>query len=175
MHHHKNHMWCSSSHWDGDVYDCRNAVDIDTLRGKDNEDWDKLIHMVDTVDEEALQWNREAIERNPDIFADETEEELLQRSSRSCPHLNQEVLDWLEETIKPQPDGTPGWCMGDDQYRLRTNYAFTLFFYRHYDAKKFIKRWSSYGKATSYVNYFEDKYMVLDEETGKLRNRRDDE
>lgn len=93
-----------------------------------------------------------------------------------CPTLKPEVIEWLNENIKPDKDGSPGWAIGNDDYRASCSYRLTLWFIRHPDAKKFIKQWSSFGKATSYFDYFKDPIinLVLDTETMKYRNRHED-
>jgi len=42
----KNHCWCSSSHWDGDHFDCQIIVSLSSYREGYKEDWDNLTHKV---------------------------------------------------------------------------------------------------------------------------------
>jgi hypothetical protein len=173
MHHHINHCWCSESNHDDDSFYARNMVDINKLE-QDEDDWDTLIETTRVLSQEQLMINRRLIEKYPDVY---NEKQLNESSAYvDCPSLKPEVVEWLNENIKPSKDGSPGWAMGNEQYRIKQGYSLVLWFTRHPDARKFIKRWSSFGKATSYFDYFKSPVinLVLDTETMKYRNRHED-
>lgn len=165
MHHHINHCWCSESEHNNDFYDAPNMVDIDKLEC-DQDDWDKLITTKKVVSREDASIAESMSKKYPEYKA----------YPRDCPVLKEEVVDWLNENIKPQRNGEPGWAMGNDQYRVIQCYRLTLWFQRRNDAKKFMKTWSKYKKATSYFNYFDDPItnLVLDTETGKYKDRHEE-
>ncbi len=173
MHHHINHCWCSASHRDGGMFDSRNMVDINRLEA-DEADWDNLIEMSRVVSQERQEMMKGVFDKFPEVY--DTEEKILEACRVDCPNLKPEIVEWLEQNIKPARDGSPGWAMGNDDYRANSSYSLTLWFIRHGDAKRFIKQWSSFGKATSYFDYFKDPIinLVLDTETMKYRNRHND-
>lgn len=162
MHHHINHCWCSSAQHNNETYDAPNMVSIDKLKD-DKNDWDNLIATVKVISEEDVRIANLMQEKYPDY----------KPAKRDCPILKEEIISWLNENIKPQKDGEPGWAMGDDQYRVIQTYELTLWFQRRNDSKKFIRTWSKFKKATSYFNYFDDPItnLVLDTETNKYKNR----
>lgn len=169
MHHHINHSWCSASNYDDKHYDATNIVDIDRT-DYDQDDWDKLIDVKMIVSLEELEIQKQVKARMEEGGYEYPD--LMEMSKRNCPFLKQEIIDWLDANIKPK-DGEPGWAMGNDQYRIHQSYVLSLFFQRRNDAKKFIRTFSKYKKATSYFNYIDnpEKNLVLDIETGKYRNR----
>jgi len=156
------------------MYDASNMVDINQLEG-DADDWERLVDVKRIVSEEELDTERSVAEhmkkKYPDI--DYSEEQILEMSKRNCPFLKPGIVEWLDKNIKPQKNGEPGWSMGNEQYRILQSYKLTLWFQRRNDAKKFIRTWSSFGKATSYFNYFDDPItnLVLDLKTGKYHDR----
>jgi len=167
MHHHINHCWCSHSNHDDDSYYAGHMVDID-LDNHDEEDWDKMIDTKDIVSQEK----REMFERM-NASSPELNINVESVSIVPCPVLKSEVVDWLNANIKLQKDGKPGWAMGNDEYRATERRRLTLWFQRKIDAKKFIRTWSKYKKATSYFNYLDNPItnLVLDIETGKYKPR----
>ena len=167
MHHHINHCWCSSAEHNGETYDAPNMVSINKLEELDKAEWDNLIDTNGVVSEESVRIAEMMQEKYPDY----------KPHASDCPTLKPEILAWLDENIKPQKNGEPGWAMGDDQYRVIQTYELTLWFQRRNDAKKFIKTWSKFKKATSYFDYFKDPIvnLLLDTETGKYYNRHGDE
>jgi len=165
MHHHINHCWCSNAEHNNESYDAPNMVDIDRLE-HDDEDWIKMIDIKQVVSQEKRNTFEGMKEQFPDM-------DIERMAITDCPVLKNEVVDWLNENIKPQKDGEPGWAIGNDEYRLIQNYRLTLWFQRRNDAKKFIRTWSKYKKSTSYFNYFDDPItnLVLNLETGKHEDR----
>ena len=129
-----------------------------------------MIEITKVLSQERLESNKRMAETYPDMF---TNEQLKNLAYVDCPTLKPEVVEWLNENINPQKNGAPGWAMGNDEYRSACRYRLTLWFIRHSDARKFIKHWSSFGKATSYFNYFKDPIinLELDTETMKYRNK----
>ncbi len=169
MHLHINHCFCTrSNHNDEDFY-ARYMVDINKLE-YDDVDWDRLIVMGKALNQERLEWNQHMAEKCPEVY---TESVIEEWAMVDCPALKPEIIEWLEENIKPQKDGEPGWAMGNDDYRSTVDYTLTLWFTRKNDARKFIREWSSFGKATSYFDYFACPVinLVLDTDTNKYRDR----
>lgn len=171
MHHHINHCWCSSTEHDGKTYDAPNMVEINRLES-DEDDWDKLIDIKQMTCKEKLEMFERMIKINPDRYA---HMDVEQMTLEDCPCLKSEVVEWLNENIKVQKNGETSWAIGNDEYRIIQNHQITLWFQRRNDAKKFIKVWSIYKKATSYFNYLADPIvnLVLDIKTNKYRNRHD--
>jgi len=174
MHHHINHCWCSASNHDDGTFDSRNMVDINKLE-YDADDWDSLIEMTRVPSQERMDTIKRLSEQYPEMY--DTEEKIAAHSLVECPMLKPEVIEWLNENIKPAKDGSPGWAIGNDEYRTVQSYNLTIWFIRHPDAQKFIKEWSSFGKATSYFDYFKNPIvnLVLDTTTMKYRNRHEDD
>lgn len=137
MHFHTNHCFCLDSIWGGQ-FDCRFMVSIAKYfpkwkpGAKPHEDWTSLIDEIPRPARkifEALHINR----------------------------LKPEVLKWLEENVKDnREDDEKGFAVGSDAYNSNGSPDFTLFFYRRSDAMRFIKRWSTYRKPTTYFDYFKE-------------------
>ena len=171
MHYHINHCFCTKAEHTNDFYDANCMVDIDRL-DHDKDDWDNLIDIKRVVSIEELEIQTSVVksmkEKYPDIQMNAEE-----MATRDCPVIKAEVRQWLNDNIKPQKDGEVGWCVGNDQYNLLQSYRMAIFFQRRNDAKKFIKTFSKYKKATSYFDYMKDPIvnLVLDIETGKYNDR----
>lgn len=179
MHHHINHCWCSQSEHNDQSYDAPNMVEINRLE-KDADDWSNLIDIKRVVGKEELELQQsiaESMTKRMGIDAGGfyTEEKIRELATRDCPILKEEIQQWLHDNIKDK-DGDQGWAMGNDDYRVVQSYQLTLWFQRRNDAKKFIKTFSKYNKATSYFNYLKDPIdnKLLNLETGKYYNRHDD-
>lgn len=43
MHYLQNHCWCSKSHWDEQMYDCRHIVSFNSYENKYKDDWEALV------------------------------------------------------------------------------------------------------------------------------------
>lgn len=170
MHHHVNHCWCSKSVWDGKTYDATNMVSIEV--DADAVDFEALIYEKAVILEEEKQKFREFYAHHyPDLEI--TEDDLDRISTCHIFTLTPTVVQWLNENVKPQKSGEPGWATGNDTYRANDRSSLTLWFTRRSDAKKFIRTWSSYKKATSYFNYFDTPLtnVVLNLKTMKYENR----
>ncbi len=183
MHFHENHCWCSNSNWNDENYDSRYMVVIDRhldlphiervpYRERVNEkDWDNLTHLINDVwcQESYDEWIR-VFEKSSDNKRDIERDERFAKADSTknrVPALNQEVIDWLNENIDDDAkakynDNMKGWCMGNDEYRATgTCSSVTVWFYRKVDAFRFMRRWSTHQKPTTYLNYFKDDYRVL--------------
>ena len=167
MHHHINHCWCNAAEHNNEMYDAPNMVDIDKCEA-DAADWDNMIETKKVVSEEDLAMYNRIRESHPDAYKHMSLEALAERD---CPLLKEDVTKWLDDNVKPLKDGEPGWAIGNDQYRLTQNHRVTVWFQRRNDAKKFIKTWSKFKKATGICNYFDDINLVLDLDTGKYFDR----
>lgn len=167
MHFHQNHSWCSSSNWDGGEYSSSYMVDIEKFpRYKHKEvdwhdptnceaDWVNLLDFSDHFSQEEYENNMRIYDKPNIGLGIEFIKEISFK--RNMPTPKAEVMGWLDTEVKPQKDGTPGWCMGSEDYRCGgASNQFVLWFYRRKDAMAFIKRWSSHGKPTTYLNYFKD-------------------
>ena len=170
MHYHQNHCWCSKSNWTDDVFYARYMVSIEqfpdfeigqTLKEQViPKDWKNLVYEEDIVHEEYFEAHKK-------MFAGKehyTDESIREFSTRSCPFLKQEVIDWLNDNVAPstrEKDQPQGWCMGNDQYRIREEFRLTIWFARKNDAMKFIKTWSEHKEPTTYCNYFKDDRRKL--------------
>lgn len=156
MHFHQNHCWCSRSHWDGKMFDCRYMVSIDSRRmddykGPREEDFKNLTY------EESTTVKREVLDKIIEV-------------PRYTINIKPEVLAWLEENVEDMKgkdysneENKKGWCIGDKEYRSHDHLAITVFFRRRRDAMKFIKTWSTHKKPTTYLNYFKsDRRKLVD-------------
>lgn len=160
----QNHIWCSDSNW-GCNYDCRHLVNISSK--SDRDDWSKII------DEEAERFfdyeERDRFKRLIENLHKEYYPEYDEMFYRTVKNLRPHVLEWLEENVadRKDPDCKKGWCIGSMEYRYTDISSLTVFFHRKTDAMAFIKRFSKYGKATHYCQYFTDVRKKLNLETMK--------
>lgn len=162
----QNHCWCSSSHWDGEHYDCRHIVSLNSYGEGYKEDWEALI------DEEAEQFfNRREFEAFSEyIETYEGVEAKPEHFMKHVPNLHPEVLKWLEENVadRPDKDSPKGWCVGSTEYRATgSSVSFSIFFHRRKDAMDFIRKFSKWKKPIHYCQYFKDIRKTLNLETGK--------
>jgi hypothetical protein len=111
-------------------------------------------------------YRKVSLERN--LGLDETT--LMAHSRKPIYNLRPKVVEWLEDNVKFNKEGQ-GWAIGSDEYRLHDGQKFTIWFQRKSDAQKFIKTWSSFKKATSFYNHFNDTNTVLNLETMKYQAR----
>ncbi len=155
-----NHCWCSDSNWGGN-YNCRVIVTIPSCdEGKTyydppSDDWKNLIE------------------------EHEMPQPIEQFGRHNTWRLKPEVMEWLEKNIPDRPlkkwqivkyhDSPKGWAVGTDKYNSTDVCGFAVFFESARQARKFIKRWASIGKATDYLNYFEDKRYKYNPKTKTLQ------
>jgi hypothetical protein len=161
------------------MFDAQYMICIDQFvrykdkRNKDSkeEDWENLIEFKDGV------WCQDVYDEWQEVFKRSTREDRdperdehfarrdATKNRVQC--LKQEVVDWLNENVADDAKGVyndnkKGWAMGNDQYRgTGSSTSLTLWFYRKRDAMAFVKRWSTHGKPTTYLNYFKDEYKEL--------------
>lgn len=140
----QNHCWCSVSHWDNTMYDCRHLVTLNSYLEGYKDDWKDLIvsdeRCTNNLRQEVIDW------------------------------LNENIKD----TSKPYGGNktTKAWCIGNYRYRCTdSSSSFSIFFQRKKDAMAFIKRWSKWEKPINYCQYFTDVRKKLDLVTGKYSTR----
>lgn len=166
MHYLQNHIWCSMSHWDGEIYHCRHLVGLNSYEDGYVEDWNNLI------DEDAEKFfNQEEYDfwcqsKYSEKYGISNKDDVM----KSVNNLKPEVLQWLKENVKDRKGETnnKGWCIGSTEYRANdSGSSFTIFFHRRKDAMAFIKRFSKWKKPIQYCQYFTDVRKTLNLETGK--------
>ena len=168
----QNHIWCSSSIWDGKHYDCRHLVSISAYKDYDVDNWKNVIEpnadMV--INESSYNILKNIKEKCPNY----DEDAFLEASRRPVLGLKPHVLQWLHTNVEDRPqqktsegESLKGWCIGSPKYRGINESAFTVFFYRKKDAMKFIKEFSEYKKPVIYCQKFSDVRKKLDLNTRK--------
>ena len=144
MHVHINHQFCTESIWGG-MYHCSYSVSIQRTL---------------SYDQERYKTNKAA-----KYMKNLTDKERRNMATRDTMVLNDKVFKWLLKNVKNNAkDGTKGFCVGTDAYN-----DFYIFFYRRSDAMKFIKRWSSHKKPTTYFDYFKGIRRELNPKTKTLQ------
>jgi len=151
-----NHCWCSDS-IHGGCFDCRFIVTIE--REVDVVDWPKIIDKVECFDQKNYEFRKDFFSSRREV----TDEWLMETSMKSSITLKPHVIEWLEANVKDK-----GWTIGSPVYNSANTLDLDVFFIRRRDAMKFIKEFSVHKKPTAYFDYFRDKRMVLDTDTGKL-------
>jgi hypothetical protein len=141
MHLHENHSWCSNSHWDGELYDCRYIVCIDKYNRVSDAEESDFLNLVET-------------------YSFVIDDEVFGNSFKSILCLRSEVFNWLLCNI-PDCRSKKGWCIGDDRYRSTSSVVLRIFFDRKRDALSFIREWSEHKKPTTYYNHFRGESMEL--------------
>ena len=160
MHVHINHMFCTDPIWGKEPYWSRFMVDVEKdsrispefLNEGIKQDWENLTEEHEYFDKEEYE-NYKTFESMRDL----TDEQVRKFATRKFRKLKPEVIQWLEENVKDRKDSDykKGWCIGSDDYLYRDRYnGINLFFERRSDAMAFIKKWSVYGKPTTYFDYF---------------------
>ena len=134
-------------------------------------DWTALIEIKEFLNQTKRERNEEFYKQlNEDLPVEErsqvTDEYLDYISTEEVATLRPEVVDWLNENVKPSTDKArkdrpEAWAMGNDEYRESESFSLTLWFVRRNDAMKFIKHWSGHEKPTTYLNYFKDDRRKL--------------
>lgn len=164
----QNHIWCSSSIWDGKHYDCRHLVSISAYKDYDVDNWKNVIEpnadMV--INESSYNILKNIKEKCPNY----DEDAFLEASRRPVLGLKPHVLQWLHDNVADRKDkDTPkGWAIGSLEYRADDSASsFSIFFHRKSDAMAFIKEFSVHKKPVNYCQYFSDVRKTLDLETGK--------
>lgn len=159
----QNHVWCSRSNWDGDIYHCRHLVSWKEYEEADRDDWNNLVHHDETYLDpkivERLKSEMQSIK--PDVS--------ILTYGQNVQNLKPHVLAWLEENVKDRKDegNNKGWCIGDTEYRATDTYSMSVFFHRKPDAMAFIKTFSIYKKPTHYCQYFTNVRKKLNLNTMK--------
>lgn len=189
----QNHCWCNRSIWDNERYYSRHMVMIEEcLRDAGNiygygdgaktiePDWKNLIYTKDVSgplspnDMNIIQKHTEKMVERGRSFEEIAEYTNIlaehYATNYNVPHLNQEVIDWLNENTQTyqRSENTHAWAIGNDDYRSRDTNSLTIWFERKIDAMKFIRTWSSHKKPTTYFNYFKDDRRYLDLKSNKL-------
>lgn len=162
----KNHCWCSSSHWDGQNYDCQIIVHLRSYDEHSKEDWNNIFSKKTIFSEENYKL---MLSRFENLSMDEEAKDKLAKevSYKEINYPKKEVLDWLYENI---PDKK--WCIGNDEYISNDSAcSFSFFFQRKKDAMAFINKWSKWQKPVHYRQYFKNINKVLDLETGKYKTK----
>ena len=167
----KNHCWCSSSHWDGDHYDCSIIVTLSSYKEGYKEDWEKLTHKVKVFDQKTLDRHNSTMKWMQEKYPEEDFSSEVGDSVGwvTVNTLKPEVLDWLNENI-PDIKEKKAWCIGSDSYIAGDSCSsFSIFMQRRKDAMKFIKTWSKWKKPINYCQYFTDVRKELDLVTLKYK------
>jgi len=169
MHYLQNHCWCSKSHWDEQMYDCRHIVSFNSYENKYKDDW------VALVDPDAEKFfNKEEFDRMVKFFGDGNgnPDDHKEAFTRRVPNLKPHVLKWLEDNVKDRPDkdSPKGWCVGNSEYRSTNPIQLSIFFHRRKDALAFVKQFSKWKKPTFYCNYFNDERKYLNLKTLKYQD-----
>lgn len=160
----KNHCWCSSSHWDGEVYYCQVIVSLDSYSDHTVDDWNSIMTTEEVHDSDMYKSMVMLFEDLGKPLEDLHKDMFI----KDVPIPKPEVLDWLTENVPDRPDGTKGWCIGSEDYRAGDSCcSFSFFFQLRTDAMKFIKEFSKWKKPVRYTQYFTDVRKVLDLETLK--------
>lgn len=170
MNYYSNHIWCSSSNWDGVSFDCKNMISIDLKdfsepnSNKINIDWRNILYESEPL---FIQKSYECLKKT---FSDKySDEKIKEMATQPVIRLKKEVFLWLENNVKDINSSKKGWCLGDDFYNKDSIISFEFFFYRRRDALNFIKEWSFYKKPTTYFNYFNNIRKKLNIKTNKLK------
>lgn len=163
----KNHCWCSSSHWDGQNYDCQIIVHLRSYDEHSKEDWNNIFEKKTIFSEEKYEFHMRCMENVSSIDEKSKNEFAKDNAYKDINYPKKEVLDWLYENI---PDKK--WCIGSDSYISDDSAcSFSFFFQRKKDAMAFIKKWSKWQKPVNYRQYFKDVTKVLNLETGKYTTK----
>lgn len=131
-------------------------------------DWENLTHSKDIF----LEKEYERLKRVYKDHAFMSEDIIRGMATKKTRSLNDEVIQWLNENVKPSSDKAmkdqpQGWAMGNDHYRATDDHnRLSIWFLRRRDAMAFIKRWSVHKKPTTFFNYFTEERKELFE--GKL-------
>ena len=158
--------YCSRSNWNGEIFDCRNLVSIETFEKHKynpygNNDSKNLLVTREIFDEDRYNFTLE-------YYGKEKAEDIKEFCVKKTYDLKISVRKWLNETVKDDQDGNKGWCIGDDMYNTETSEGFSMFFYRRKDALLFIKTFSEYGKPTETFSQHTYVKKKLDLDTMKL-------
>lgn len=171
MTYHTNHCWCSNSCWDNVMFDGEVIVGIEpklytyTIDKYENNikdiDFENAIEYKKVFDEKKY---NEHVEMMKSIFQDENYfdkldtlkiEELKKLFYKNIPQLKEEIVNWLNENIEDNKDGTKSWAYGNDEYLLQDGKdKFNIFFQRQIDALMFIHQWSIFKEPLQYYDYF---------------------
>ena len=158
----KNHCWCSNSHWDNEMYDCKIIVSLSSYKEYDKEDWNNLM----TTKEFFCQKTYEEFSEDTHPF---TEAQKKRFATKEINIPKPEVIQWLEENV-PMKNGKHMWCIGSDEYIFGdSSISFSFFFQEYRSAMKFIKQFSKWKKPVHYTQYFTDIRKTLNLETGKYQ------
>lgn len=167
MHVHINHMFCPRSNWTNDWYNSRYMVSIKEYLGYKShapveQDWSLL--------EKFPFFDQELFERlcNTKKLKDVPVASHRHFATKETYRLKPEVFAWLKKNVKDVKD-EKGFCVGNDKYNSNDSMEFNIFFKRRSDAMKFIKRWSSHKKPTTYFDYFSDVRKQLNFKTKTLQ------
>lgn len=156
----QNHIWCSSSHWDGKHYDCRHLVSVGSYKedDPDKEDFNKMVYYDEVFLNKEMTYEGKTIQIEYPI---------------KIPTFENYVFEWLDSNVKDRgdTDSPKGWCIGDDDYRYSDKSSITVFFHRKTDAMNFIKTFSKYKKPVNYCQYFTDVRKTLDLTTLKYTTK----
>ncbi len=177
MHFHQNHCWCRNSNWTDGMFDATYMVSLEkwpdyqvgTPHNQQviSPDWTAVVQEVAFLSQDEYDRNAMIFERmlgKDGLPVTVTDEQLREMSMRSAPEPRAEVIEWLNENVAPVKNAQQpqGWCIGNRDYRYRgASGEMTFWFIRRRDAMAFIRRWSVYGRATTYLNYFKDDYREL--------------
>ena len=160
----KNHCWCSSSNWDGQPYDCKIIVGLNSYKEHNKEDFANITTKAtgfdkDTYDAMSDRWKERGL----------SEDMMRELSQRTYNTLKPEVIEWLNDNVPDDKDGNKMWCIGSEEYLIGDSCGINIFFQQRRHAMAFIKRWSKWGKPVHYCQYFTDVRKELNLETGKYK------
>lgn len=173
MYYLQNHCWCSKSNWDDGMYSTRHLLSIGGYGLEEDTDCLKSI-LAEDADSEIwmdTEGHNIFIKRLVNLGYDVQD---MSPEKHPVPTIKPSVIQWLnnnvaDRTTQWKGESSKGWCIGNTEYRMKSEAGITIFFHRKKDLMSFVKEFSKWGKPTKYLNYFKDEYKELDLNTLKYK------